>query len=434
MFCRLLPAAALVVLGGCMEMDSEAIQSRLKLPFGQEQEQVSQGASSFVQEDRSDGSEIFDTLLARRTVIPEDSTLSHVADIALASGARASEAELRTAKLRAEAEDKNWLPTLEPTVSLTSLGDVVTGLIVEAVLYDHGRKKAEREYAASDVEVAAVTLSQDMNERVFTAQTLFVEAVKSQHKAALADRALAQMERFRKIVSGRVDGGVSDKGDLRMVDTRSSSLRTQRDTAREAAQTALSELSAMTGTSFQTADVGQLGISALPEVEALAVIKAKAESGRNIARAKVERAGQLPGIGAVASGGSAALQLVSETGIGFGTAARIKAIESTKETALLQVDEAREDSARSRSRLQNRIESLKRQQAEAEMLAREGKETYRLFEAQFRAGQRSVLEVVDIYEQSIQREMEGLNAKYDTLLAELQLARDLGLLANGDAI
>ncbi|NDR59350.1 TolC family protein [Pseudoruegeria sp. M32A2M] len=417
-----------------MEMDSEAIQSRLKLPFGQEQEQVSQGASSFVQEDRSDGSEIFDTLLARRTVIPEDSTLSHVADIALASGARASEAELRTAKLRAEAEDKNWLPTLEPTVSLTSLGDVVTGLIVEAVLYDHGRKKAEREYAASDVEVAAVTLSQDMNERVFTAQTLFVEAVKSQHKAALADRALAQMERFRKIVSGRVDGGVSDKGDLRMVDTRSSSLRTQRDTAREAAQTALSELSAMTGTSFQTADVGQLGISALPEVEALAVIKAKAESGRNIARAKVERAGQLPGIGAVASGGSAALQLVSETGIGFGTAARIKAIESTKETALLQVDEAREDSARSRSRLQNRIESLKRQQAEAEMLAREGKETYRLFEAQFRAGQRSVLEVVDIYEQSIQREMEGLNAKYDTLLAELQLARDLGLLANGDAI
>ena len=45
-----------------------------------------------------------------------------------------------------------------------------------------------------------------------------------------------------------------------------------------------------------------------------------------------------------------------------------------------------------------------------------------------------MLEVVDVYEQSVLRSLDGVDAKYDKLLAQLELARDLGLLADGDAI
>ncbi len=192
----------------------------------------------------------------------------------------------------------------------------------------------------------------------------------------------------------------------------------------------------MTGTRFDLEPVSPVEVNG--SVEALEVIKADAESKRAIAQATVERAGQLPGLSATGgistSGNSASLDISTETGIGFGTGKRIEAIESTKETAKRQIAEAREDAARSESRLRREIDSLARQESEANSLAREGRQTYKLFEAQFRAGQRSVLEVVDTYEQSTYRALDGIDAKYDKILTQLKLARDMGLLANGDAI
>ncbi len=435
----LLPLLGLVVLGGCMDQMPE-----LASPFDWQapDEQVVHSPSSFDQEGKDSRSPVLDTLKARRSILPAGSSLDGIADLALASSTRTAEAELLTARLRSEAEDKNWLPTIGPKVSLTSLSDVVAGLVIDQVLFDHGRKKAERDYAAADVEVAAVTLSEDMNDRVYTAQSLYIEALRGRDTATLGDRALAQMAHFRRIVDGRVTGGVANKGDLRMVDARINALTTKRDTAIDSGETAQAELAAMTGSAPALSSAAPFDMTASRDVEALAVLRAAAESERAIARAGVDRAGQLPGISAVGNvlntGSSASVDLTSDVGIGLGTPARLKAIESTKETARRQVDETREDSARARSRLQNRIRSLERQQAEAEAeaekLARETRETYRFFEAQFRAGQRSDLEVVDIYEQTVLRELDGLEAIYDRILAQLELARDLGLLADGEAI
>ena len=91
-------------------------------------------------------SEVIGGLLTRRSVL-EDGAYTRVADAVLAANARAAEADLRAATLRAEARSKNWLPTLGPQVSLTSLGTVVASLVVEQVIFDNGRKKAERAYA-----------------------------------------------------------------------------------------------------------------------------------------------------------------------------------------------------------------------------------------------------------------------------------------------
>ena len=445
MFLTLCMSATL--LSGCMSTVTDHMPDMSK-PLGllkakpaadaQTAAEVSKRTSFEQDADATSESAVLNTLLARRSVIPSDSALKEVADVALTSSKRAAEAQLQTAKLRAQAEDKNWLPTLSPEISLTTLSDVIAGLVLEQVLFDHGRKKAERAYAAADVEVAAVTLSQDLNERTFTAMALYIKGLRGEEKAAVGTASLAQMHKFERIVQGRVDGGVSNKGDLRMVRSKVKTLQTKSQTASENAATALAELKAMTGTAFTLRAAAPLSAQSYPAVEPLDVLKARAEADRAVAQATVERAAQLPGLTAGArvtnKGNVGNLTVGNDVGLGLGTGARLKAIEASKDIAARQVDEAREDGARDRQRLESNIASLARQEVEAKQLAQEGRDTDTLFEAQFRAGQRSVLEVVDVYEQSVLRALDGVDAKYDKLLAQLELARDLGLLADGDAI
>lgn len=383
-------------------------------------------------------SEVIQTLLERRSLLSADSAYGQVAEAAIAASARASEAELISAKLRAEAASKNWLPTLGPSVSLTDLGDVVAGLLIEQVLFDNGRRKAERAFAAADVEVAAVNLSQDINNRVETAVGLYAAALRGDEQAAYGDRALRRMQEFRRIVQGRVDGGVSDHSDLNVVDSKISGIRTASATARDAATAARAELQAMTGQSFAQKP-SHLGIGTPPqEMKFLSVLKAGAEADRAIAQAKSGRAGLLPQISAAGNvtsdGSGAGLTLNTGQPLGLGTPAAMRALEASKEAASRQVGEAEEAARRTYSRQFQQIASYQRQESETAALVRRSRETYELFQKQFEAGQRPVMEVIQVYEELVRREQAYIDAKYEAVLIQLQLARDLGLLADGDKI
>jgi len=409
-------------------------------PFlnGSSTDQEPLGQSSFAQAEGEQGSEVITTLLNRRSLLEEGSSYDLVGIAAIGTSARASEAELTSAKLRAQASLMNWFPTIGPSVSLTDLGDLVAGLLIEQVLFDNGRRKAEREFAAADVEAAAVNLSVDMNSRVETAVALYVSGLRGDEKAALGSRALDQMMEFKRVVSGRVDGGVSDRADLRVVQSKIDGMRSARATAHEAAATSRAELKALTGQEFATAPTRMTLATPPGTSHYLSVLKARAEATRTVARTRVERAGLLPGITAAGSatteGTGAGLTLDLATPLGLGTPALLKAIESARETAHRKVAEVEEDARRDYSRQTKRLASYQRQEAEAAALARTSRETYRLFQAQFDAGQRSVLDVVSIYEEWVQREQAHIDAKYEVVLIQLQLARDLGVLADGDAI
>nr|WP_255723250.1 TolC family protein [Thalassobius sp. Cn5-15] len=382
--------------------------------------------------------EVLKTLVARRSVLPAGSAYDKVGRAALAAGSRTAETELRSAKLRAEAENKNWLPTISPSISLTSLGETLASLVVDQVLYDNGKRKAERAYAAADVEVAAVSLSQDQNNRVYNALRLYLTGLRGDEKSTTSEGAIRQMRHFKRIVDGRVAGGVSDKGDQRMVEGKLLDLKADRDLAHEEATVARAELQAMLGANAAPAKVTPLKTYAPAGVESLTVLKAEAEAKRTVAQATAERAAQLPGLSASGTinrnGTAGGLNAGTTMGLGFGTKARLDAIENSKETARENVVEAREAARRNHSRLEQRLVSLQRQEAETARLVREGRQTFSLFQSQFKAGQRSVLEVVNTYEQLTRREMERLDAKYDVILVQLELARDLGVLADGGEI
>ncbi len=381
---------------------------------------------------------VISQLSDRRSLLPAGGTYDKIAKAVLSSNLAPAEAELRAAKLRAEAQSKNWLPTIGPCLSLTSLGDFVASLVIEQVLFDNGRKKAEREFSVADVEVAAVLLSQDTNERVYDALDLYLSAEEGRDIAKQANIALKDMEKFRWIMEQRVAGGVSDLSDLSILNHKISEIKSDRRLGEEKAATAMAELEAM-GAENSKALSGFSAVSVDPEISRdLSVLKAHAEKDRDIARAKIERASNLPGLKATATGigGSSDIDAALQTtGIfDLGTGARLKAVDATKEAASRKVDLAHESADRRLSTLEKTYVAAKRATGEAENLTRQAKQNLDVFQSQYEAGQRQIMDVVGVYETYARQKRSQIGHKYDAARAHLKMARDMGLLADGAEI
>ena len=381
-------------------------------------------------------SAIIEVLLNRRSVLGAG-PYAQIADAVLAANSRAAEADLRAAKLRAEARATNWLPTLGPSVSLTSLGAVVTALVVEQVLFDNGRKKAERDYAAADVEVAAVTLAQDTNARVFSALDLYLTAQAAAARAEVNTRALTQMNRYEYVMSERVKGGVSSRVDLQVVQQKLNQMSADMASDTEAATAAMSELQAMAASPVAaisgTSDLTDSNVDGTP----LMVMKARAESTRAVAEATAARAGFLPSLtagGTLGNGGGIGLNIGSDNGIGFGMGANLAAIDQQKAAAAARVGQVEEDANRKLRALEGELASLRRQEAQAQSLAAQANANFEIYAAQQKAGQRAVPEVISIFETKVRTEREAVALKFDVARVALEIASVKGTLVSGDQI
>lgn len=381
-------------------------------------------------------STIINNLLNRRSVLGTGS-FNDVANAVLAANSRAAEADLRAAKLRAEARANNWLPSLGPSVSLTSLGAVVTSMVVEQVIFDNGRKKAERDYAAADVEVAAVTLAQDTNKRVLSGLELYISAQEATARADVTAAAMERMQHYEYVMAERVKGGVSSRVDLQIVQQKRNQMQSDMATDREVASGALSELGAMTATPI----AGISGISILNngnvDQTPLTVMKAQAESTRMIAEATAARAGFLPGLtagGTLGNGGGVGLSVSAENGLGFGTAASLAAIEAQKAAAAARVGQVQEDATRALRALEGQLTSLQRKEVQAQSLAAQAAANYDIYAQQQTAGQRAVPDVVGIFETKVRTEREAVSLKYQIARVTLKIAALNGTLVNGEQI
>lgn len=382
-------------------------------------------------------SSVMEALLARRSVL-EPGPMREVADAVMAANSRAAEADLRAALLRAEAESYNWLPRLGPQVSLTSLGSVVASLVVNATLLDHGARRAERDFAKHDVEVAAVALAEDSNARVMDALELYLDAEAARARAELSAAAMEQMAHFAFVMRERVDAGVSDRADLQIVTQKQDQMASDMASDREAVASSLRELQAMSAA--PVADLRGLSEVSAPSLsaEALSVMRARAESARALARAQASRAGLLPGIslgGSVGTeGNDLGVTAAAADGIGLGMGASMRAVEAEQQAAEARVGAEREAASRDIAALAGRLDSLRRQEAEAIRLAAQASRNYELFAEQQRAGQRGVSAVVGVFETKVRAERAVAALRHDIVLAELRIAERLGLLVDGDLI
>lgn len=432
-----LACLALLVLPGCLAQGGFGGVSRMLMP---DATPVPQG---LVTTDVAEVSPVLNDLMTRRSALPEGASLDRVADAVLVADTRAAAAALRSARLRARAQSRNWLPSIGPQVSLNSLGTVVAMLVVEQVLFDNGRKLAERDFAKADVEVAAVALVQDANARVLTALTLYLAALEAQDKVALSQAAERDMAHFEWIMSERVSGGISDPSDLQVLRQKLAEIRAATQTEAEAARAALAELVAM-GVAPETLAALEAGRSlpplALPAPAPvpLAVRLAEAEQSRAEARARIDRAGFLPSLTATGALGRGApdpsLDVRTSRPLGFGTGDDLRAIEAATEGERRKVAQSREEANRRLARLEQERVALARQAGEAAVLASRGKANLDLFQAQYDEGQRQVMDVVGLYEQFARQQQEAASLRYRAARAELEIAAELGVLADGDRL
>ncbi|MDP5334984.1 MAG: TolC family protein [Paracoccaceae bacterium] len=437
-----LACVALLGLPGCMPGTEGVGVSRMLMP---EPAPVAEGLDpGGAGQDAAEVSALLNDLMGRRSALPGGSALASVADAVLAADSRPAGAALRSARLRARAQSRNWLPSIGPQVSLSSLGSVVAMLVVEQVIFDNGRKKAERDFAKADVEVAAVTLVQDSNARVLTALTLYLAAREAQDKAELARAAERDMSHFEWIMSERVAGGISDQSDLQVLRQKLAEIRSTEQRESEAARAAVAELSAMgVDPAMLEGDAltrGALAALRLPDPVPvpLPVRMAEAEQERAMARARIERAGFLPSLSANAALGRGApdpsLDIRTARPLGFGTADDLRAVEAATEGERRKVGQAREESERRLRRLQQERAALARQAQEGTVLTSKAKANLDLFQAQYDAGQRQVMDVVGLYEQFARQQQQAAGLAYRAMQAELDIAAELGLLADGDKL
>ena len=102
-----------------------------------------------------------------------------------------------------------------------------------------------------------------------------------------------------------------------------------------------------------------------------------------------------------------------------------------RDAADRRVAQAEEDSNRVLRRLEARIEGLRRQSEKAARLSQQAKTNLDLFQRQYDAGQRQVMDVVGVYETYAQRRSLAIDHHYELSRARIELARHLGVLADG---
>lgn len=381
------------------------------------------------------GSALIADLLARRSALPAGGAFATVASAVLEADAGAAAAELRIARLRSEARSKNWLPKLGPVVSLTSLNGLAAGFLLEQALFDHGRRKAEREYAAADVEVAAVTLSADINQRVYEGLVHYVSAEQARAQGALAARANERLAGFADIMRQRVEGGLSDRSEQQVIEQHLVEMRATLAADQEAEASAMAELAAM---SAQPLD-GVRGIDSLAvvgsAVEPLSLVKARGEGKRDMAEAKAAKAGLLPSLTASAdiSGGeiNPGVKLGGSGLLGIGTKAEFEALNATQDVVDRRTAEAGEAAQRRIVALERQITTLQSRQAQGEAVLSQTSGNLELFVEQYKLGRRTLLELVGQYDSYARLERDQAALRFEIARLELEIARDRGLLVDG---
>jgi adhesin transport system outer membrane protein len=416
-----------MVLTGCQGGTTEAVTRN------------ADGSAVVLDATMQDGSEsvLIADLLNRRSVL-DSGPLRVVAQGVLDANARAAEADLRAARLRAEAQQSNWLPALGPAITLDALGAVAATVMISQVIFDNGAARADREYARADVEVAAVGLSEDSNQRVEDGLTLYLTAEAARARAEVNRNAMETMGHYAYVMTERVNAGISDRADLQLVMQRQDQMRADMQSDLEEAASALAELQAMAAIPVDSV-TGLSPIAApSPTASALSVMRAEAEGARAVAQAESTRAGFLPGLGIegdlVNGGEDLGLTVAVPNGLTLGTGAALEAVDAEKAAAAARIGQERENAARMLAALQGQLTSLIRQAEEAERLARDAAANYALFEEQQRAGQRGVPEVVGVFETKVRSARTASDLRYDIARLQIRIAGILGTLVDGERI
>ena len=128
--------ACLILLTGCMAGGLSPLVTKLGFnPAAKPEGAAAMGLpGDSLDPQKEVASSLIADLQARQSVLTAGGAYAAVADAVIEASSGAAAAELRVARLKAEAEATNWLPQIGPSVSLTSLSGLVASLLIEQAL------------------------------------------------------------------------------------------------------------------------------------------------------------------------------------------------------------------------------------------------------------------------------------------------------------
>jgi adhesin transport system outer membrane protein len=384
---------------------------------------------------RSANSDVIVTLQGKQSALTKGSAFDRVADAVLSTYSGAEQTQLRMAQLRADARGQNWLPRIGPNLSLSGLSGLSTGLSIEHGILDNGKRQAERDFAAADVDVAAIGMVSEVNQRVYDGIATYIQAEKARAQSDVARRAVDRLREFERIMGLRVEGGISDNSELRVITQRVAEMQA---TLSSDVQTEANALSALTAFASGGDLSGIRGLNAmsLPALDAnapLSILRARAEGNRAMAEARAGRAVLLPGLngalGISVKGIDPGIKLGGA--FGAGTRQELDALAAAPELAERRTATMTENAARRTVTLQNQIALLRDRQAQGAEVLRQTDGNLELFTEQYKLGRRTLLELVGQYDAFARLTRDQVSLAPEIALMELELARDRGLLVDG---
>lgn len=387
-------------------------------------------------------SELISELALRKSAYPVGSRNAQIAHAVMKNATRVASTDLWAAELRVMAASKNWLPEITPRLSLGGLGAMVAQIAVEQLLFDNGHRKALREVEWAELEMAAVDVSIDANNRVHDALSLLVEAAYHAKEAAVAENAVLRMSALAEVVALRSDSGYGDPGDGSSIMLRLAEMRDRQASSSRRQARALNELERLAGRHPEALpgadETLELGL-VTEGLTSLSVLRAAAERDRKDAEARASRAAMLPRIGLSGTmqrsdgetRSEVALLAGAEGVIGLGTRSAIAAQNARIAVAEQTLLQAKEDASRSMRRASADLLEMVASFDRMDSLIAMAHGTSSLYLAQFREGRRSIVEVVGSFDTlwSLQSRKSQLWAEAEQ--ARLALGRDLGVLIDG---
>jgi len=422
--------AAAVLLSGCQG----GLQPPSMLAFARGGAPADPVPANRLAPEGSTASSLIADLSSRPSVLPAGSPYDRVAQAVLSAAPGVEAAELGLARLRAEAAAGNRWPSLTPVVTLDNLAGLAAQLVIDQPLLDHGRRKAERDRAAAEVDLAAVTLSTRQNGRIFDGLSLYLTAEQARAQAQIAEGATARLASLQNIVSERVAGGLSDRSEAQVIAQTVAEMQATLAADRQTRARALADLAALAGTQPPADLTGTAPLAPLPQAEPLSVLRATAEGARTLAEARITRAAALPGLSATAgvteNGVTPGLRL-GGIQIGPGSPATVAAADAAPDLVTRQTAEARHAADRRSTELAGRIAALRSSQSQGADVLRRTKENLDLYTEQYRMGRRSLTDLTMQTAAAARLERDQAALAYEIARLELERARDAGALVDG---
>jgi adhesin transport system outer membrane protein len=373
----------------------------------------------------------------RKSALPEGSPAQRIATATLSASTAPGAAELRLAKINADIEAKNWLPTFGPNISLSSLESVASSLLVDAVLFDNGYKRAQREYAVTDVEVAAVNLAIEANDRILEALSALVDLEEAEEEAEISARALKVLDGYAAKSGQRVAQGYSALAEQSEIEQSLSEVRLIHDEARQEALNARRSLTLLGVDDIPSTSSSRLPAPSTASYTPLSVALASAKANRTVAQAKMDRASTFPVFGStsdISSSGSSTVFVVSGSGMGVTTAAASGPFDASKEAAGQSVIHARSEASRLIDSLESGIKSLETRRSGYMTRLKDSNSRFNLYLDQFTAGSQDLTDLVDAYMAKVTLELEAARVGHDITRARYELLHAYGALFDGSRV